>query len=154
MPRIIQCYGLFWERSKVTFGTGTGHKGSLVGHFEGAAKSSELKKQKGIYILYEGATIADQRVVYVGQTDALLARLRNHTNNHLWNRWQRFSWFGFLKMGANRLPTHQNKTAVGNVTVAEALDIVEATQIVSLEPLLNKQGPQWHGAVEYFQGEP
>ncbi len=33
-----------------------------------------------------------------GGTDAtLFNRLKHHTDDHLWNRWQYFSWFGLAK---------------------------------------------------------
>ena len=161
MAQIVKTYGIFWEREKVDFGKkGPGNRGALKGHCDASKKTTvEFREQRGIYILYEGPTINLQRVVYVGQTGdgdkRLLSRLRDHTGDHLWNRWNRFSWLGFL--GVNNAYTaivHKDKSAIGAVPFNTALDQLEATLIDLLEPLLNKQGAQWHGAIEYFQGDP
>lgn len=160
MPQmIIRNYGLFWERDQLAVGKkGPGNKGELLGYSKGDKSATDFRDQSGIYVLYEGASINTHRVVYIGQTGAgnqrLLARLRQHTNDHLWNRWQRFSWLGFLAIGNNRKLIHKQKTALGNIAVATGLDQIEASLISLLDPLLNRQGPQWHGAVEFYQGEP
>lgn len=156
---IIHCFGLFWDRDQIDFGKkGPGNQGNLLGHYDGAQHATQFRDQSGIYILYEGATINDQRVVNIGQTGSgnqrLLARLRQHTKDHLWNRWQRFSWLGFLDVGANNAIIHKKKNALGNIAVSVGLDQMEACLISLMEPLLNRQGPQWHGAVEYYQGNP
>ena len=160
MAQIVKNYGVFWERDKVAFGRkGPGNKGVLEGHCSGAKATVDFSKQRGIYVLYEGPTINLQRVSYVGQTGKggkrLLSRLRDHTSDHLWNRWNRFSWLGFLAVNNNLTDLiHKDKTAIGAVPFETALDQLEASLIDLLEPLLNKQGAKWHGAVEYFQGAP
>jgi uncharacterized protein (UPF0248 family) len=156
---IIRNYGLFWERDKLAVGKkGSGNRGELLGYSKGDKAPTDFRDQSGIYVLYEGSSINTHRVVYIGQTGAgnqrLLARLRQHTNDHLWNRWQRFSWLGFLAIGNNKKPIHKKKAALGNIAVAIGLDQIEASLISLLDPLLNRQGPQWHGAVEYYQGKP
>jgi hypothetical protein len=161
MTQIVKTYGIFWERDKVDFGKkGPGNKGSLIGHCDEAKRTvTDFAQQRGIYILYEGPTINLQRVVYVGQTGGggkrLLSRLRDHTTDHLWNRWNRFSWLGFL--GVNKEFSglvHKDKAAIAAVPFSTALDQLEATLIDFMEPLMNKQGAQWHGALQYFQGRP
>ena len=153
---IIRNFGVFWEREHVAFGTkGPGNKGELSGYSGSTAPVVDFAKQRGIYILYEGSDINLHRVVYVGQTGAgdqrLLVRLRQHTQDHLWNRWERFSWLGLSDVGGNGMLNHTQKAAVGNVAVATALDQLEASLMQFMEPLLNKQGPSWHGAKQYFQ---
>lgn len=156
---IIRNYGLFWDRDLLDFGNkGPGNKGELLGHSAGDKTSTNFRDQSGIYVLYEGSSINTHRVVYIGQTgkgnNRLLARLRQHTNDNLWNRWQRFSWFGFLAIGNNHEPIHKAKSALGRISVATGLDQIEASLISLLDPLLNRQGPKWHGAKEYYQGKP
>ena len=156
IPLIVRNYGVFWERNRVDFGTkGPGNRGQLLGFKRGTPTPADLRGQRGIYVLYEGTDINLQRVVYVGQTGAghqrLLKRLRDHTNDHLWNRWQRFSWAGFLDIGPDFKVLNVSDESVGNILFETALDQLEATLIQLLEPLLNKQGPKWHGAKQYFQ---
>ena len=152
---IVQNYGTFWERSRVFGNKGPGGKGSLTGFRRREPAAIDFRAQRGIYILYEGAEINTQRVVYVGQTGSggqrLLKRLRDHTNDHLWNRWQRFSWLGFEAVSELNVLNNTSDQIFGNVDLATALDQVESLLIHLLEPLLNRQGAQWHGARQYFQ---
>ena len=50
----------------------------------------DFREQAGIYVLYAGSDIPSLRVVYVGQAgrenDSLFARLREHTDDHLWEQ--------------------------------------------------------------------
>jgi hypothetical protein len=156
--RIVQNYGLFWERETVTWGTPGGKgkgKGHLRGYLKAESASVDFRDQRGIYILYEGQSIAQQRVVYIGQAGAgaktLFNRLSDHRKDHLWNRWQRFSWFGLLDVGKGNVLTHADKSGVGHLGVSVALNQIEGILIALLEPLQNKQGPKWAGANEYFQ---
>jgi hypothetical protein len=57
-----------------------------------------------------------------------------------------------LDVGKKGKLNHSAKVTVGSVGVDITLDQFEASLIQLMEPLLNKQGPKWHGAVEYFQG--
>jgi hypothetical protein len=157
MPvRVIQNFGLFWDREHIDWGSrGPGHAGHLKGYLKNSRFPVDFRQQRGIYVLYEGQNIATQRTVYVGQAGArendLFHRLRNHRDKDLWNRWQRFSWFGFLQVGHNRQLVHRNKTAIGNVAFSAALNQVEAVIMELFEPVKNRQGQRWHGAREYRQ---
>lgn len=158
MSTIIRNYGVFWDRNTVNFGKkGPGNAGKLLGH-SAKGPAVDFAEQRGIYVLYEGADINLHRVTYIGQTGdgdkRLLSRLRDHNVDHLWNRWNRFSWLGLLDVGKKGELNHSAKVSVGTVGVATVLDQLEASLIQLMEPLLNKQGPQWHGAVEYFQETP
>lgn len=82
-PRIIQNFGLFWERPQIEWGRpGPGGAGHLRGYATSPATTVDFREQRGIYVLYEGDSIAAQRVVYIGQAGAhqqdLFHRLRNH----------------------------------------------------------------------------
>jgi len=158
MSIIVRNYGIFWERDLVNFGKrGAGNSGCLHGHSAKGTSTVDFREQRGIYILYEGTDINLHRVTYIGQTGEgdkrLLSRLRDHRDDHLWNRWNRFSWLGLLEVGKQGKLNHSAKVSVGSVGVVTVLDQLEAGLIQLMEPLLNKQGPKWHGAVEYFQGE-
>ncbi len=52
----------------------------------------DFRHQQGIYILYD-----DYGPSYVGLTrdQGLGKRLKDHKTDHLKNKWDRFSWFGF-----------------------------------------------------------
>jgi uncharacterized protein (UPF0248 family) len=155
-PRIVQNFGLFWERGEVEWGTrGRGRRGHLRGYTTDPGAAVDFREQRGLYVLYEGESIATHRVVYIGQAGSkerdLFHRLRDHRDDALWNRWQRFSWFGFLAVGVGRQLVHVNKAAVGNVGFPTALDQMEAVLIALFEPVKNQQGPRWKGATEYFQ---
>ena len=152
---VIKSFGVFWEREHIEWGhKGPGGAGTLLGYATTPSKSIDFREQRGIYVLYEGVDIASHRVIYVGQAGSghqdLFHRLRNHRDDHLWNRWQRFSWFGFLGVGTQGL-VHKRKASTGALTMAVALDQMEAILIALLEPLRNSQGPKWRGATEYFQ---
>ena len=152
---IVQNYGVFWERAHLDAGSkGPGNRGTLNGFRRRDKNAVDFRRQRGIYVLYEGLDIASQRVAYVGQTGSgeqrLLRRLHHHERDHLWNRWQRFSWLGFLPVSAEH-QLDEIPTSGFEVGLSTALDQLESTLIQLLEPLLNKQGPKWHGAKQYFQ---
>lgn len=153
---IVRNFGLFWDRENIHWGSpGPNDPGHLRGYAKKLEHFVDFREQRGIYVLYEGASIVGQRVVYIGQAGAgkndLFHRLRSHRDDELWNRWQRFSWLGFLAVGRNRELIHRQKESVGNIDFSTALDQVEAVLIAFLEPLKNKQGPKWQGAREYLQ---
>ena len=100
MPLAIKNYGHYWSRNLVNWGTrGKNNSGDMLGYLIDNRKPrvTDFRDQIGIYVLY-----AEQReVVYIGQAGSggqqLFLRLRQHTRDHLRDRWQYFSWFGFVK---------------------------------------------------------
>lgn len=154
--RLIQNFGLFWNRELVDWGRrGRGNLGHLWGYASKPGANVDFREQRGVYVLYEGDSIPTLRAVYVGQAGArdsdLFHRLRNHRDGPLWNRWQLFSWFGFLAVGTAKRLIHRSKVDIGNIPFPTALDQVEAVVMALLEPSKNRQGPRWRGATEYFQ---
>ena len=148
---MIRTYGLHWHLSKIYWGQqGAGHAGSLLGAASRSpqARPVEFRDQSGIYALY-----ADYDLVYIGQTGAgdqrLFARLKQHTLDHLAERWDRFSWFG------TRRVTQAHELAADNqgvhVNMPVALNILEAVCIAVSEPRLNLQRGRWGEATQYFQ---
>jgi hypothetical protein len=148
---MIQTYGLHWTIDRVDWGKpGVGNSGTLLGAATRSrkAKPVDFRKQRGIYALY-----ADYELVYAGQTgasnDRLFKRLKHHRNDHLSERWNRFSWFGTQWVTkSNRL---SEDTASVSQTVEAALNILEAVSIAISEPKLNLQRGRWGDAKKYFQ---
>lgn len=151
---IIKNYGLRWSREKVQWGS-RGTPGELCGKLSNL-KSSDLvdfREQIGIYVLYETNFVP----VYVGQaglgTAKLFNRLKNHTNDHLRDRWVHFSWFGFRGATADGgVSEKQHADARTTLQYSDALDEIEGILIQVLEPRLNRQGAKWQQtADEYVQ---
>jgi hypothetical protein len=148
---MIRSYGLHWTIDRVGWGKpGVGNSGTLWGAATRSrkAKPVDFRHQRGIYALY-----ANYELVYVGQTgagnDRLFKRLKQHRNDHLSERWNRFSWFGTQWVTkANRL---SEDTAAVSQTVEAALNILEAVSIAISEPKLNLQRGHWGNATKYFQ---
>ena len=148
---LIRNYGHLWERRFVFWGRGS-VKGHLRGYRTPQDKGSNFRDQIGIYILYD----KNYLTVYVGQTGSgnqrLFARLKQHQKDHLWNRWEYFSWFGFRRVNINGMLSDYDKTEkTFKATGRDLLNEIEAALLVSLEPRLNKQGPRWKKVEEYFQ---
>ena len=148
---MIKSYGLHWRSEKVDWGWPK-HPGTLLGV---ASKSKhahpvDFREQRGIYALY-----ADYELVYVGQTgagkDQLFKKLRAHRNDHLSERWNRFSWFG--TQWVTKAPEHRlaADAAAVHATVEAALNTLEAISIAISEPRLNLQRGTWSDATQYFQ---
>jgi uncharacterized protein (UPF0248 family) len=146
---IIKNYGRFWNREQVDWGT-RGRTGTLRG-YKKRSESVDFRGQAGVYILYEGDSIPTHRVTYIGQADDLFIRLRQHRTDHLWNRWQRFSWFGIYSVGKSGNLVHANAKKRVQADVGTLLNELEGVLSVTIEPLLNKRGPNWKGVEEYFQ---
>ena len=148
---LIRNYGHLWERRFVYWG-----RGSNAGHLWGTKtpndSGADFRDQIGIYILYD----KDNNPVYVGQTGSgnqrLFSRLRQHTKDHLWNRWEYFSWYGFRRVNANAaLSDYDKPEKIFKTKGDNLLNEIESALIVALEPKLNKQGPRWKDVDEYFQ---
>jgi hypothetical protein len=74
---MILAYGKRWNRSL-----------SEKHNFKDVRKKEE-GRSSGLYILYN-----KKRIVYVGKSIAgLRARIRQHTADHLKNKWDSFTWF-------------------------------------------------------------
>ena len=81
----------------------------------------------------------------------MLTRLKAHENDHLWNRWTHFSWFGFRKVTGKGLHESMKPGSKVSVTGSDVIEQLEGLLITVLEPTLNKQGAVWKEAEEYFQ---
>ena len=147
----IRNYGYLWERKYFYRGAGS-NAGHLRGYNKKHKDGVDFRYQIGIYVLYD----KDMNVVYVGQVGSgnkyLFGRLKDHFDDHLWNRWVFFTWFGLRAVNENGSLSQNDKIEkVVRQPLGEALDEIEAVLIQVLEPRLNKQGPKWKDAEEYFQ---
>jgi hypothetical protein len=150
---MIKNYGLLWQRKYVHLGSGgKGKKGTLLG-YRGNVGSVDFREQIGIYVLYD----KDFLPAYVGQAGNgnanLFSRLKTHTKDHLWNRWEYFSWFGLLdvtatgkKLDARFSVEHKRHESGGTI-----LNELEGILIAAMEPKLNKQGAKFADAQRYDQ---
>ena len=100
----IKNFGLMWEREYVHWSGARGNAGRLmgkgpIGRPKREQKAVDFRHQTGVYILYR-----NESVVYVGQagtgTNTLFSRLKNHSADHLADRWDLFSWFGVRNLSS------------------------------------------------------
>ncbi|UPT53456.1 hypothetical protein [Synechococcus phage Ssp-JY39] len=149
---IIMNYGLHWNRDEIHWGgRGRGNAGDLLGRLAIRVNSPEVdfRQQSGIYVLQDRFN-----PVYIGQTGSgagnrMFNRLKSHTQNHLAERWDRFSWFGIARVENGVLvPTDDHNVTT---TVRHVLDHVEGVLISITEPALNRQGARFGEAEQYVQ---
>ena len=159
---MIWNYGLHWRVDRVWWGS-RGVAGLLWGAENRNApgeQTVEFREQIGTYALY-----ADYELIYVGQAGIggtrLFNRLNAHRSDHLSERWDRFSWFGALRVDDNYQLS--NFGSVSEYTgckdadihdfMASAVDILEAVSIAISEPRLNLQRGNWsaQGIPQYYQ---
>lgn len=148
---MIRNYGLLWQRKYLHLGAGS-NKGTLLGARSGKG-IIDFRDQIGIYVLYD----KDHIPVYVGQAGngnaTLFGRLKHHTRDHLWNRWDYFSWFGLRRVnpGSGSLSEHDHAEKVYKSEGSLVLGELEGVLIAAMEPKLNKQGARFTEAEQYFQ---
>lgn len=147
---MIRSYGLFWHIDRIYWGKQK-DPGKLLGAASKSskAKAVDFREISCIYALY-----ADYDLVYVGQTgaknDRLYKRLKQHTADHLSERWNRFSWFG------THFVTKKHELSTDKESVQCSFNIglnhLEAVAIAICEPRLNLQRGKWGDkAKPYFQ---
>ena len=101
----IRCYGLFWRRQEVIWsradGSGAYRLLGRLGTNAPKVQVCDFRAQRGIYVLYD-----DYGSYYVGlaRNQAIGNRLRTHTRDVHADRWDRFSWFGFMQVLKRPLP--------------------------------------------------
>ena len=148
---LVKNFGHLWERQYLYRG-----RGSIAGHLKGqrSAKSEivDFRDQIGVYVLHD----KNLQPLYVGQagygeSSRMLTRLKAHENDHLWNRWTHFSWFGFRKVTGKGLHQSMSPDSKVSVSGSDVIEQLEGLLITVLEPSLNKQGAVWKQADEYFQ---
>ena len=158
MPLAIRNFGHFWNRDLVNWGNpGRNRGGDLRGYriVNRRARVTDFREQIGLYVLYG----ENREVLYIGQTGSgarkLFLRLRDHTKDHLRDRWDNFSWFGFRRVNNNgSLSEAQRPDSLVQARSSAALDEIESVLLQLFEPRLNKQGSKWTTTQEYLQYVP
>src|SRR5690625_1175529 len=122
---VLQCFGMFWQRGFVDW-----TKRSILGSLQGG-EPINFYDQVGIYLLHDL-----HRTIYVGRaTDRMGDRLKAHTKDRLSGRWDRFSWFGLLRVGAGGAFSEANDPCTHKILATS----LEAILIETLEPPLNRR---------------
>ncbi|MGQ3016650.1 GIY-YIG nuclease family protein [Phenylobacterium sp.] len=149
---LIRNYGLHWQRAHVAWGKkGLGNEGHLTGRLakRATAQPVNFRHQAGIYILHDGF-----KPLYIGQAgrseNRLFSRLKNHTQNHLAERWDRFSWFGVYPVEDDEL---DDTIDIGRESfdIDSILNHIEGVLISVTEPPLNRQGARFGETEQYKQ---
>jgi hypothetical protein len=146
---LVRSVGLFWREDCVFWGAGS-NAGTLLGVPFRATTTEpiDFRGQIGIYALY-----ADYDLVYVGQAGSgdqtMFTRLKQHRKNDLAGRWNRFSWFGVLRvLATGRL---SSRTEALHPGLSDVLNHIEAILIHSAEPPMNGQGGRFGDNVTRYK---
>ena len=124
--QVIPCFGLYWERSLVSWAGGK----SLLGAKEGAGHRVDFAEQIGVYVLYQYP-----RLTYVGSTtSSLFDRLKSHHQRLL--HWDKFSWLGLKPVDeAGGLGSPSDHVSIEEMAIA-----MEGSLITVEKPQDNKKG--------------
>ncbi|WP_199028735.1 GIY-YIG nuclease family protein [Ralstonia sp. ASV6] len=138
---LVRTVGFFWREDHVFWGKGN-QAGRLLGVPPNGKTSIpvDFREQIGIYVLY-----ADYKVVYVGQAgvgkQSLFTRLKQHRKDDLAGRWDRFSWFGLLRVvGTGVNQKLASRTTALHPNLPDVLNHIEGILIHAVEPSMNSQG--------------
>lgn len=153
----VTSYGLFWRAEEIEWSPGQGNRNEFrllgrIGKNRPKIKVADFRRQQGIYILFD-----EYGPAYVGlaKGDRLGARLRDHHNDHLDGKWDRFSWFGFNPVGA--IPDECGVLSLnqpsGDITSDTSTTIgeLEALLIAAMGPKLNYQKMRFKNAEKWEQ---
>jgi len=153
----ITSYGLFWRADEIDWFPGQGNHNAFrllgrIGVNRPGIRVADFRRQQGIYILYD-----EYGPAYVGlaKGDRLGARLREHHEDHLLGKWDRFSWFGFNPVGASHdkfgvLSLNEPKRDMTDDTITTIRDL-EALLISAMGPKLNKSKMRFVNAEKWDQ---
>ena len=140
---IIRAVGMYWRRELVDWTT----HASLLGQEEEKADTVDFGAQKGVYLLHDG-----REVIYVGRASdqTLGKRLSDHTSDRLNTRWDRFSWFGLLRvLESGKLEKQEYR----DLDMDDLIKMMESILIEGLEPRQNRKRGDDLTDVEYLQVE-
>lgn len=151
----VTSFGLFWRKSEVEWYPGQGNRGQFhligrIGANSGRVRLADFRKQQGIYILYD-----EYGSVYTGlnRNQGLGKRLKDHTDDHLAGKWDRFSWFGFHPLGpvSNGVQGINDQADDIDEGTDASIGDLEALLIKVLNPRLNKSKMKLQDAEEWTQ---
>jgi hypothetical protein len=139
---IIRAFAMYWQRNLI----GWNSNPALLGRQQLGADAVDFSGQKGVYLLHDA-----RQVVYVGRAidRPLGRRFYEHTQDRLRGRWDRFSWFGLLKVTDSGQLLEPSFAADMGVWIAT----MEALLIEGLEPPQNRKRGDDFSAIEYLQVE-
>jgi hypothetical protein len=140
---IIRAVGMYWRRELVDWTT----HAPLWGQYEEGADPVDFGPQKGVYLLHDG-----REVIYVGRASdqTLGKRLSDHTSDRLNTRWDRFSWFGLLRVTPEG---KLEKQEYPDLNTDDLIKMMESILIEGLEPRQNRKRGDDLTDVEYLQVE-
>ncbi|WP_231934325.1 hypothetical protein [Botrimarina colliarenosi] len=133
---------MYWQRDAVHWRNNP----PILGRQQIGAETVDFSKQLGVYLLHDG-----REVTYVGRSidRPMGQRLYEHTKDRLQARWNRFSWFGLLRVTEDgQLLETQATLSIELVAVT-----LEAVLIEGLEPRQNRRRGDGFNATEYLQAE-
>jgi hypothetical protein len=138
---IINAFGMYWRRDFVIWNSNP----KILGQQQQGARTVNFSEQVGLYLLNDS-----REVVYVGRaTDQRLGkRLYQHTLDRLNGRWDRFSWFGLLRVTDDGKLVGVDFASLSADTLTATM---EALLIEGLEPSQNRKRGDDFRAVEYLQ---
>lgn len=156
----ITSYGLFWRADEILWSPGQGNRNEFrllgrVGMNLPGLQIADFRRQQGIYILSDQYGPAYVGLAKGGKGDRLGARLKEHMDDWLADRWDRFSWFGFNPVGAK--PDSQGVLSLnqpsGDMTDNTETTIrdLEALLINAIGPKLNDRGEKFRNAQRWEQ---
>lgn len=126
---------------------GAGNNGKLIGLTTYRKKKIEVDvfAGTGVYVLYN-----DYKMIYVGKTDKLGSRLRNHLTNRMEGRWDSFSFYlvNKVNMVSESLAASPKQKQVKSSEICSTL---EALLIDLANPPLNRKRESIPGAVQLEQ---
>lgn len=114
----------------------------------------DFRHQQGIYVLYD-----EYGPVYVGLTrnQGLGKRLKDHLTDHLSNKWDRFSWFGFTSLTSDPNPKGMLELTSNEKEITEntwaTIGDLEALIIRLLNPKHNTIKMKFAEAQQWLQVE-
>ena len=137
----LGAFGTYWDRHKVDWRDDP----RLIGYQKDASMTVDFHAQNGIYVLHDNTEI-----INIGKADSAIGkRLKDHTDDHLKARWNRFSFFGFKRVDENgHLICNRNL-----YTAEEVTELLEGVLIELLEPPTNRKRGKDMAALQYFQKE-
>ena len=153
---LFRAYGLFWRVDEVDWfpGGGTGKPFRLLGRRGRSSphlQIADFRRQHGIYILYGNF---GPHYVGLARRQSLGARLKQHTRDEHAGKWDRFSWFGFLRVlpsrderglqKLGRAPLQRRASVDGMIADVEAL-------LIKSMALRNKAQMSFAAATEWTQ---
>jgi hypothetical protein len=119
---IITSCGIRWQRDLIEWSPSP----EITGKRLATDQVIDFREQRGVFILYDG-----RDVVFVDHAlwRGLGVRLWEHTQDALADRWDSFSWFGLLPVGASGelgdLPEAYDSALVASSLVSLLVQVLE-----------------------------